>query len=306
MILKFFNNNKMHTSIMVGDKFLSDVDNTVCIGNIPTNWKIEKCSDGVMISKDDLYLDLDANNKLMLHKRNEQSDTQKWIIDKYSIRNFKTRNDMSLFIPRYYLSEFQYIGKHEELNILSTTCTSARMMRAWCSKFNNPFVWGIMDSSSFFRLLQLYNTIDFYNVEFKLTLDNYVSVCIDGGVTFKYIHNKYTEKEEEIVNGPFVYSKDIINYTKEKYFKRLKNMTNDLKKIAVFDLTNEEYSLHETLLKTYDKIPFDGKKIAVLPEVDKDIKISTSIQCIYYKQSIEDRDKTIYKFMIDNDIIINH
>lgn len=296
----------MHTPIMVGDKFLSDADNVICIGNILTNWKIEKCSDGVTISKDDLYLDLDAK-KLILHKRDEQSDTQKWIIDKYSIRNFKTGNSISSFMPCSRLSKFfQYLGKHEELNILSTTCTGARMMRAWCSKFNNPFVWGRMDSSSFFRLLSLYDTIDFYNAEFKLTLDNYVSVCIDNVVTFEYIHNKYSEKEEEIIDSGNVYSKHIVNYTKERYFKRLKNMTNNLNKIAVFDLFNEKRNPHKMLLKMYDRIPFDGKKIAVLPEVDKDIKISASIQCIYYKQSIHDREKAVYEFMIDNNIMINH
>lgn len=288
---------------MVGDKFLSDIDNVICIGNVPTNWKIEKYIDGsVTISKDDLYLDVDTNNKLTLHKRNGQSDTQKWIIDKQSIRNFKTGNNIPFIDPHSYLTNFQYIGKHEELNILATTCTGARMMRTWCSKFNNPFVWGRMDSSSFFHLLSLYDVIDFYNAEFKLTPDNCVSVCIDGIVTFKYTHNKYTEKEEVIMSGPFVYSKDIINYTKEKYFKRLKHMTRDLKKIAVFDLANEIHNLHEMLLKMYDRIPFDGKKIAVLPEVDKYIKVSASIQCIYYKQSIEDRDKAIYELMIDNDI----
>lgn len=296
----------MHTPIMVGDKFLSDVDNSVCIKNIPTNWKIEKCNYVVTISKDDLYLDLDANDKLILHKRDEQSDTQKWIIDKQSIRNFKTGNNMPFIDPYYpHVSRFQYIGKHEELNILATTCTGARMMRAWCSKFNNPFIWGTMDSDSFFRLLSLYDTIDFYKAKFKLTLDNYVSVCIDNVVTFNYIHNRYSEKEEEIISGTEMYSKHIVNYTKEKYFKRLKNMTRDLKKIAVFDLTTEIRNSHETLLKIYDRIPFDGKKIAVLLEVDKGIKVSASIQCIYYKYGSERYDQ-IYESIIDNDIIINN
>lgn len=112
------------------------------------------------------------------------------------------------------------------MNIIGNSCVSAFISK-YClhQEYNNPFCWCKISFPSMFNLIAHYDTINFHNVSFTKH-NNYYIATIDNQVEVHYIH--YIEDnsiDSTIFEKSNVKSPNILEYVQDKYFLRLKKMT---------------------------------------------------------------------------------
>jgi len=156
-------------------------------------------------------------------------------------------------------------------------------------KFDNPFMWGLIDFNSMYYMIQNFENINFKN--FELLKDNNwnFSLKIDDKIIIKYIHYKFDPKATKIIKKDFdVFYNKIWEYIIQKYEERLERMLN-IKEEPIFILANW-YNVPETNL-TYQQLKLlnDLNKNSIIVGVDKIYSELTNL-----KQIIRDNDKPLY------------
>lgn len=132
------------------------------------------------------------------------------------------------------------------MNLIANNCVGARIYERSGVQFNNPFTWCIINFNDYINLIKNFNNINFYNIKVSLELYKNHSkksiICeLEHNIKLHYIHYVYdncsTHKNE---NGVDVYSKTIIKYFTDLYYRRLDRM-DTLKEQPTFILVMREY-----------------------------------------------------------------
>lgn len=114
------------------------------------------------------------------------------------------------------------------MNIICNNCIGARLYNVSNKEFNNPFTWCTIYPDEYIKLVKDFDTIDFYNIKVYLEIfqnrkDQSICVELENGVQIHYIHYIYKDCNFE-KNYPDVYSKKIIEYFTNLYYRRLDRM----------------------------------------------------------------------------------
>ena len=132
------------------------------------------------------------------------------------------------------------------ISIICNNCLGARFYKEHKYEFNNPFMWNCIEPVEFVKLIKTWDNIDLKDAKFELIKTNskeYANTIIGDNINFNYIHYIHDESQEIPIKiyADIVY-KDILLYTKNKYFERLSRMPK--KKIFIFNTAhylNEEH-----------------------------------------------------------------
>ena len=138
------------------------------------------------------------------------------------------------------------------MNIIANNCVGGRLYQVRNTKFQNPFVWTRIVHDQFIYLIKNYDNIDWTHPSFGLNnikSPNYMNAyCkVNDKLSLHYTHYVYDENEHEPTKiGLDVKYDKIIDYTKEKYWKRLEKMKKAGRPIYIYSFnafadTNERY-----------------------------------------------------------------
>lgn len=161
-------------------------------------------------------------------------------------------------------------------NLISNNCIAGYIYEFTNSIYDHPFMWSTIKYDSFNKLIDLYNEIDFNNINIQQTIlnkkywGNTFAINIDNkDIYINYIHHiqddnikKLEIKKER--NGNNLYYYDMKNYLKNLYLKRSKRMTENKIKEPIFIIGKTGfYSDDEFYKLIYKKTIY--KKIICLP-----------------------------------------
>ena len=112
------------------------------------------------------------------------------------------------------------------MNLICNNCASGFVYSNLKMEYNNPFMWNLISTDDFSRLILNWNRINFYSIAFpKEKPVNGVNITIDKSVIVKYIHIKYDKSAKQPVKKFVdIYSDKPWIYAFEKYITRLNRM----------------------------------------------------------------------------------
>lgn len=147
------------------------------------------------------------------------------------------------------------------MNIICNNCVGARLYEVNHIQFNNPFMWCSIKTPDYINLIKNFEMHDFANAKFELEhyygkTDESVLVTIDDNIQLHYIHHIYDEKavEPRKERNTDIYYKDIIEYAKDKFSKRVERMTFDnIKFLYSFNYMKEDDEKYYDILKQLDE-----------------------------------------------------
>ena len=124
---------------------------------------------------------------------------------------------------------------NNKFTYISNTCIGAYTYKHLRKKFDNPFMWNIIDYSDFVSLYNNFDNIDFLNFtceKSSLNSDFYndtFDIIIDNNVRVHYVHHHNSDEFETIKNiegdnSDNLYYKFMKGYVIEKYVTRINRM----------------------------------------------------------------------------------
>ena len=122
------------------------------------------------------------------------------------------------------------------MNIISNDCVAGYIYtKCLKTNFKNPFAWCSINLTNFCNLIKLYNDLDFRNTKINL-IKNDSPICTYGSIVpniiidniininfFHYIQSNRYNATKKV--GGYKFSNNILEYTKNEYYKRLERMT---------------------------------------------------------------------------------
>lgn len=117
------------------------------------------------------------------------------------------------------------------MNLISNSCTGSYIVRDFYKKqFSNPFVWCSLTPRDMIQLINNYDNVNWTNFDvnlYKNTSFNTqcVAITVDNLFTIKYPHYVLSETDTQVV-GINVFSKDILEFSKEKFKIRSERLNN--------------------------------------------------------------------------------
>lgn len=157
-------------------------------------------------------------------------------------------------------------------NIICNNCVGARLYQVSNKQFPNPFMWCSEDSKEFRNLINSYDNIDLNDVtfEFEMYRDrDYKSVLVkipNAGkeIGCHFIHyaldeTKSTPEREKKTNN--VWYREILDYAREKWFKRLKRMNEEPVFLIIHNFKTE--------LKDFEGLNTSHKIIVFTPQPEE-------------------------------------
>lgn len=189
------------------------------------------------------------------------------------------------------------------MNIISNNCIGAALYRVNDIKFCNPFSWGGLDIDDFIFLVNNYDFIDFNKVSFSLEnrfghKEKSVLCKIDNKIDYHFSHYRYREDSTPTIEKYTVNYKDIIKYSKEKYFSRLNRTKEKPTFIYSFNLLNPNDNLY---LEIFNKLLSIDKDLIIVLHKSVDISntfIKKNIRVI----QLEDKYMVIDSFTVANEL----
>ena len=126
------------------------------------------------------------------------------------------------------------------MNIISQNCLAGNIYKNHLkSKFENPFIWTVIDFNSMLFLIQNWNTINFKNYELVKDDNWNFSIIINGKVKVQYVHYKFNPKCKTPIldNVGSIHYYKIWEYIIQKYKERLNRML-EKKEEPIFCICN--------------------------------------------------------------------
>lgn len=203
--------------------------------------------------------------------------------------------------------------------IICNNCLGAKFYKVHEYEFNNPFMWNCIEPVEFVRLIENFYNIDLSKPKFELLNRrnrNYVNAIIGNKINFNFIHYicDETKSVPTKIDADILY-KDILNYAKQKYFKRLSKMPH--KTVFVFNCShypNEQHFINSSgdklLKKLNDMCKYKNINIIVILDSKHTLKFEPNFYLIkvdnlYGKSAAEllslnnDLDKEISKYIFE-------
>lgn len=147
------------------------------------------------------------------------------------------------------------------MNIVCNNCVGARLYEVNHIQFNNPFTWCVIKTNDFIKLIKDFDKHNFNNAKFEL--ENYydkpyksILVTIDDDIRLHYIHYIYDENASIPYkrNNTDILYKNILEYSYEKFHKRLKRMSFDnIKFLYSFNYMKYDDRNYYNILKSLDE-----------------------------------------------------
>lgn len=157
--------------------------------------------------------------------------------------------------------------------IINNSCAGGYLLRdLFKIEYNNPFIWCSMPVREIIKCINNFDKINWLNIEVKLYENRTfkvkcVNIIVDNCFTITYPHYIYKniETKKEGIN---VFSKDIIEYAKEKYIKRVNRMLNSNEKVCFIIGGTWKDQIPPNDIMNY----ITNKNVLVLPLVNQNIK----------------------------------
>ena len=187
------------------------------------------------------------------------------------------------------------------MNIIANNCIGARLYQITKKQFPNPFMWMTFSSiDDYVKLIENYDNIDLNNPTFELETykenkHKSVLVTLDNDIKLHYIHYIQDDTKDNPVkesNTNILY-KDILTYSKEKWFKRVNRINEEpiflysfnnldinntfyLKLVNKILNINTKYKIIILIHKSYELRKSIPKNINIIRLSDKEMKLTTS------------------------------
>ena len=178
------------------------------------------------------------------------------------------------------------------MNIVSNNCIGGRLYEVRNEQFANQFIWARILHSDFIYLINNFDNIDFSNVSFNLeyykSKDYQNVICkLDNKISMHFTHYVYNENYETPYKKDLdVLYKNILEYSKDKYFNRLKRMSG--KPIFVYSFNGVNSKSEEYIKRIHDVLKIKDKKIYIIAykSVEINSEIPENIKIIYLDDDI--------------------
>ena len=178
------------------------------------------------------------------------------------------------------------------MNIICNNCIGGRLYEARNEQFSNQFIWAKILHNDFIYLINNFDNIDFSNISFSLEYyksKEYQNVLckMDNKISLHFTHYVYNENCDTPYKKDLdVLYKDILTYSKEKYFNRLSRMSGS--PIFVYSFNNIQYSIDEYKKRIYDVLKIKDKKIYIIAYKSIEItdEIPDNVKVIYLNDDI--------------------
>lgn len=189
------------------------------------------------------------------------------------------------------------------MNLIGNNCVSGAIYKLNNIQYNNPFFWCNIYHNDFMYLIKNYDNINFTN--FYCSLEDYydfvktTNVNIDNKINLHYLHYRLSNDDLKR-EGINVFSKNIIEYTKEKYIVRLnRKSTEEPIFLYSFSGIKEDFENYDDFLK--EILEITDKKIIILihPNKIKNYIIPSNIKIIEINMNKEMSVFTIGKELIN-------
>lgn len=163
------------------------------------------------------------------------------------VNNLLLRNKIEIFFKKY-----PYV--------IGNDCMAGRFYQFSKNyQYNTPFVWNYIDLKNMEYLINNFSTINYDNVKFEIVYFNNgstsntdcIKVTIDNNLSFLFPHyckKKYNKSPSQLD----IIRDDIIEYTKNIYFKRLSRLDKNIPPlfvITVGNISKEKHLILDRLIK---------------------------------------------------------
>ena len=155
------------------------------------------------------------------------------------------------------------------MNIICNSCAGGHIYKScFNTRFQNPFIWNLIDFNSMLYMIQHYEKINFKDYELIKDENWNFSIIIDKSVKIKYVHYHFNKNYKMITKkGMEVYYNKIWEYIVQKYEDRISRMlANKDKPIFVFadwwDRPNDTLLSYDKL-KILNELKMDNIIVAV-------------------------------------------
>ena len=179
------------------------------------------------------------------------------------------------------------------MNIICNNCVGARLYEVTKQQFPNPFMWMTICHDDFIKLINEYDNIDFNNPKFEL--ENYkenkyksILITLNSDIKLHYIHYIQDDTKEVPVkelNTNILY-KDILTYSKNKWFNRLNRSDEKPIFLYSFNYLSPESDIYFTILNKLLDIKDKPILILIHEGIKLEKEISSNIKIMYCSKEI--------------------
>ena len=185
------------------------------------------------------------------------------------------------------------------MNLIGNNCVAAAIYKINNIQYNSPFFWMNIHHNEFIYLIKHYDEINFNN--FTCSLEDYydfiktTKINIDNKLELHYLHYRLSDNELQ-KKGINVFSKNIIEYTKEKYITRLNRKSKE-PPIFLYSFSGikEDFKNYDDFLN--EILSITDKKIIIIihPNKIKEHIVPNNIKIIELEMNKETSVFTIAK-----------
>lgn len=188
------------------------------------------------------------------------------------------------------------------MNIIGNNCIPSAIYKIKKEKYNHPFFWCAIPVDQYIWMIENFKKIDWTKIQFSLETyyeDKSIKSVLGkvGKIELHFLHYRLSDGPTKI-EGRNTFSKDIIEYAKEKWFSRLKLLDRTgLKFLFSCKVLDKNSPAYEKYIDKF--LSMTTRNIILLVHEDKKIKkpIPANVQVIYY-----DLDKTENVFTVAENI----
>lgn len=194
------------------------------------------------------------------------------------------------------------------MNIIGNNCVGGRLYESFKLQFNNPFMWMRILPEDFPSFVENFDKLNLKNVKFSLETFRYkdklnVLCRLDNKVNVHFTHYFLDEAYNEPTTiSSNVYYKEILSYTKKKWFERLSRMKNN--EPTFLFCTNKINRSDDEVLNIVNKLIKIKTNHKIYIVINNNIKVKTTknnIHLIYLEEDKLNADTAkVAKFIKDN------
>jgi len=121
------------------------------------------------------------------------------------------------------------------INLITNNCLGAFTYQKLNIEYNNPFIWSVVTIDDMVKLLNNYNTLNWFNIRCEKTTEmikgwnNSYNILVDNCFRIYYIHYKYNPKCLTLTKHTNSVNKEYLHmdeYVTNTYLRRVKRMLN--------------------------------------------------------------------------------
>ena len=188
------------------------------------------------------------------------------------------------------------------MNIIGNNCIPSAIYKIKGEIYNHPFFWCAIPVDQYIWMIENFKKIDWTKITFSLEQyyeDKSIYSVLGkvGEIELHFLHYRLSDGPTKTV-GRNTFSKDIIKYAKDKWFKRLKLLDRTgLKFFFSFKVIDKDSPQYEEVIDKF--LSMTHRSLILLVHNDKKINkpIPKNVQVIYY-----DLDKVENVFTVAENI----